>query len=233
MILWIILLLPTITIVLSKDDYRYFDFVRQWAPNVCYKSSHICKHLPSTISTWTIHGLWPTLDPTHYPSNCGTCHFSAAAIADIAPEMHDKWPTDYKGGDTKFWSHEYCKHGTCCTDVLTSERDYFGQALTLHGELELEEALSGAGIEASEDQSYTLEQLEDAIETKFGVQRAHYWCRFIKENRHGHAKQLMYQLSVCVDKSLQAINCPEQPKHSCVRDKPFYLLPFSVLNTTD
>ena len=214
----------------AKDTrYNYFDFVRQWTPNTCYKSTHECSHLmPEIKDTWTIHGLWPSLDAKHYPSNCAgsLCNFNSSEIADLAPEMHLEWPTDFPGGDTKFWLHEYCKHGTCCTDVLPTEHDFFSMALSLHKKLNIEDALSAAGITPQLDVTYTMKEMKQAMETSFGVTDVVYWCRFVKDGNS--SKQLLYQISICVSKEFDVINCPDDTR-SCVDEKPVYLLPFSIL----
>ena len=221
--------------LVSADDtsYNYFDFVRQWSPNYCYKSSRPCKALPAEINYWTIHGLWPSKDATQYPHDCAgsSCHFNTTTIPDLLDEMHLRWPTDYSGGDTKFWTHEYCKHGTCCTDILPDIHHYFSAALKLNRQLDVDRALQSAGILPSLDKPYTFEQLSSAMKDSFGVSQATYWCRYIKAS-NGESKQLVSQISVCITKdpnSLQPRDCPVAKGHSCDYNHPFYLLPFSVL----
>ena len=236
MFAWTTALLLVLTLALTestdpRDSYTFFELVRQWSPNMCYQASHACKHLPPTIDTWTIHGLWPTLNSTSYPSNCAgdQCHFDSNNIADLADELHVKWPSDYKGQDTKFWTHEFCKHGTCATDVLCTQHAYFAKALTLHNELDVEAALGAVGIIPDWNQTYSMNRLEDAIRKWFGVDEATYWCRFVRDN--GETKQLLYQVSLCLDKKFRVRNCPVMPRHSCDEEKEFYLLPFDVFNT--
>lgn len=229
----VVLLLSQPAALSAVNPYRYFDFVQQWTPNNCYKSSHVCKQFQKEIDFWTIHGLWPSEDASHYPADCAgsTCQFNSTQISDLLDDMHWKWPTDYKGGDTKFWYHEYCKHGTCCTDVLPQEHDYFNKALQLNREVDMQHSLTEAGITPSTDETYTFSQLDTALHNSFGVTQATYWCRFVKEE--GDLKrQLVFQISICIDKnpgSLKPMNCPVPAHPSCVREQPFYLLPFSVL----
>ena len=226
------LLLLAPSLISADNTYNYFDFVRQWSPNSCYKASHGCKQLPQQINFWTIHGLWPSRDASHYPADCAgsKCHLNTTAIPDLLDEMHLHWPTDYSGGDTKFWSHEYCKHGTCCTDVFPDVHHYFSAALTLNHHLDVDTALAKAGILPDLNKPYTFTQLDSAMKSSFGVDEATYWCRFVKED-DGSSRQLVFQISVCIAKdsaSLNTQNCPA-PGKSCVITKPFYLLPFSVL----
>ena len=231
---WNMLLLLTLVTAEAQPTYKYFNFVRQWSPNACYTSPHACKHFPTNINTWTIHGLWPSLNATHYPSDCDGefCNFNSTLIADLAPRLHDEWPSDYKGGDTKFWAHEYCKHGTCCTDLLSTERDFFEKVLCLHAKLDMGAALKRAHVVPDVNKPYGMDQLTDAIREGFNVERATLWCRFVKDGE-GETKQLLYQVSICIDKEFKPISCPEQARHSCDEAKAFYLLPFSVLSATE
>lgn len=221
------------SLVAADNTYNYFDFVRQWSPNSCYKSGHPCKTLPAEINYWTIHGLWPSKDASHYPADCAgsSCQLNTTAIADLLDEMHLKWPTDYSGGDTKFWTHEYCKHGTCCTDVLPGIHDYFSAALKLNRQLDVDMALQSAGILPSVDKPYTFDQLNSAMKESFGVDEATYWCRYVKAS-NGESQQLVFQISVCITKdpsSLKPRDCPVAAGNSCNMGQPFFLLPFSVL----
>ena len=213
----------------GSNDYKYFDFTRQWSPNSCYKSPHSCKELPASIDSWTIHGLWPSEDATHYPSDCAgsSCRLNSTEIDDLVDEMIQKWPTDYKGSNTKFWSHEYCKHGTCCEDVLPTEHDYFSHALALHDKLDMDAVLAAGGLVPSLTATYHLEQMDAALKAGFGVSRATYWCRFVKED--GTSKQLLFQVSVCIDKEMVPRDCPVTAHQSCDAKKPFYILPWDVL----
>ena len=236
--LFFILLLCSAVASTERDNtYNYFDFVRQWSPNSCYKASHQCKELPQKINYWTIHGLWPSKDAHHYPADCAgsSCHFNTSSIPDLLDEMHLRWPTDYTGGDTKFWGHEYCKHGTCCTDILPDIHHYFKAALQLNERLDVDAALARAGILPDLNKPYTFAQLDKAMTSSFGVDVATYWCRHVKDEQ-GSSMQLMFQISVCIDKdpaSLQPRDCPKSDRPLCNEDDPFYLLPFSVISTVE
>jgi len=207
-----------------SNAYKYFDFVRQWSPNGCYHAQHHCKQLDPEMNFWTIHGLWPSYNATSYPANCKECHFDSHAFDKVIDQMHKRWPTDYSGGDTKFWYHEYCKHGTCCQDVLSTELAYFSAALKLNQKLDMDRALKNAGITPSKTRSYTFSQVQMAMKAAFGVDDATYWCRFSDH------KQLLFQISICVDKNLRTMNCPKAAHLSCKSNQPIYFLPFSVLN---
>lgn len=213
----------------GDDQYIYFDFVRQWGPNCCYQSH--CREIPKEIRSWTIHGLWPSYNASSYPFDCEgkSCRFDESAVTDLLPQLDVEWPSDQKGGDVSFWTHEYCKHGTCCKDILPKEHDYFSHALALHHKLDIGAVLASANMTPDLHQSYSFEQLGAALAEGLGTKYATYWCRFVKES--GMSKQLITQISVCVDKELIVRNCPESRGHACHPEEPFYLLPWDILNS--
>ena len=75
--------------------------------------------------TFTIHGLWPQ---AYY---CSNTPFSESALNPIMNEMDEDWLScpEYGGNNTKFWSHEWEKHGTCSG---MGELSYFKQGLNLY-----------------------------------------------------------------------------------------------------
>ena len=225
-----VLLLSLVTLAHSRSsNYNYFDFVRQWSPGMCYKRGYNCKDFPDHIDGWTIHGLWPSEDAWNYPSDCASrCWLSTNTIRDLTNELHDEWPTAFGGGDTKFWAHEFCKHGTCCKDVYPSIRDYFSAGLSLHSALSLDDALAKANIHPSETKTFTFTQLDSALAAAFGDFRQSYWCRTIKEG--SKSKQLLYQVSTCLDKHEKVVDCPIGKSHYCDRSHPLYLLPWSLID---
>ena len=228
----VLLLSHTLASTNTTTTYDTFKLVRQWYPNSCYKASPPCISLPRVVKYWTIHGLWPSKRGSTDPAYCAgsSCHLNVSWLPDLVDMMHQRWPTYESGGDAQFWKHEYCKHGTCCTDVFPDVHHYFSAALTLNHHLDVDTALAKAGILPDLNKPYSFTQLDSAMKSSFGVDEATYWCRFVKED-DGSSRQLVFQISVCIAKdsaSLNTQNCPA-PGKSCVITKPFYLLPFSVL----
>ena len=82
-------------------------------------------------SYFTIHGLWPENYNATWPQYCSKQPFSAAAVVDLLPRLHHEWPSVF-GKGVKFWEHEWRRHGTCATDTLPTEHDFFGAVLELH-----------------------------------------------------------------------------------------------------
>ena len=222
----VLLLSHTLASTNTTTTYDTFKLVRQWYPNSCYKASPPCISLPRVVKYWTIHGLWPSKRGSTDPAYCAgsSCHLNVSWLPDLVDMMHQRWPTYESGGDAQFWKHEYCKHGTCCTDELPSPHDYFNTALSLNHRLNMDKLLRNAGIVPDSRKSYPFKQLDKAMEKK-----ATYWCRTVAEE-DGSSRQLVDQISLCMDKKRASlIDCPVQ-SIMCNTREPFYLLPFTKEN---
>ncbi|GKZ30218.1 ribonuclease T2-like [Aspergillus brasiliensis] len=132
--------------------------------------------------SWTIHGLWPDNCDGSYQEYCDdsreysniTSILEAQNRTELLSYMKEYWP-DYEGADEdeSFWEHEWNKHGTCIntiepscyTDYYAQEEvgDFFQQVVDLFKTLDSYSALSDAGITPSEDATYELSDIEDAL----------------------------------------------------------------------
>jgi len=76
---------------------------------------------------YTIHGLWPQWDGGQH---CNAEAFNANALLSIRNELDMFWPScpGYSWDNTRFWKHEWDKHGSCSDLRLL---DYFEHALVL------------------------------------------------------------------------------------------------------
>ncbi|GMG56383.1 unnamed protein product [Ambrosiozyma monospora] len=92
--------------------------------------------------------------------------------------MQEVWK-DYKGNDDDLWTHEFNKHGTCLSTIkeqcYTSDYtdhqnavDYFKKAVELYETLPTYQWLSDAGIVPSNSDTYTSQQIQDALSQNFG-----------------------------------------------------------------
>ena len=204
-----------------ENVYNYLDLVLQWGPGLCYQS-HCRDELPDT---WTLHGLWPSVNYTTWPQNCAeSCDLDLSVLPpDLVEKMRRQWPTVYKGRDEQFWEHEYCKHGTCCDDILPGPAPYFQEGIKLLNSVDTDDTLRAGQITPHSRKSYKFSALEAVVRDRLGLNTVRYWCRE-KED-----KQILYQLGLCVSKSLTLTDCPSGDfKHSCDKEESFYLLPLSV-----
>lgn len=88
-----------------------------------------CEH----DNKWSIHGWWPEYSCHSYPSWCNSSRFSEfnlTKLEKIIPLMTKYWYScpEWSGtSNTRFWQHEWEKHGTCINDITMF--DYFYETL--------------------------------------------------------------------------------------------------------
>ena len=79
---------------------------------------------------YNIHGLWPQIDSTHYPSNCAQLDYSRPT-SNLLLNMTLYWNSCYDNDE--FWKHEWEKHGSCFyLQTGMNEIQYFNIALQLY-----------------------------------------------------------------------------------------------------
>ncbi|TID14304.1 ribonuclease M [Venturia nashicola] len=136
--------------------------------------------------SWTIHGLWPDHCDGTYDSTCDskrqytniTQILQGFGDTSTLSYMQTYWK-DYSGDDESFWEHEWGKHGTCISTLATScytnyqatqeVVDFFDKTVSLFKSLPSYEWLSDAGIVPSTTATYTLSQIQSALQGQFGV----------------------------------------------------------------
>lgn len=214
--------------VRTDTSYKYLDLVFEWAPGSCYNFTYCNKEIPNT---WTIHGLWPSVNYTQYPVNCaGTCAPDIEGLpGDLVTKMEKKWPNFYQDhdheGNEKLWKHEWCKHGTCCSDLLSSPLNYFNKALSLYDTISLDTTLKSAGITPNLTTSYTFSALNSTLTSALGVSTFRYWCKQVAK------QQVLYRVGLCVGRSTEFNwqDCPGGEFHEkCDQERQFYLIPMSA-----
>lgn len=122
-----------------------------------------------------IHGLWPTYNNHSFPGNCnrnsgfdgskvvlnlldlqfsnipivfGNCiNVFIKQISDLRERMEVNWPSLNcpSSNSSKFWKHEWVKHGTCSESVL-DQHAYFEATLNIkEHSIDLLQILQSAG----------------------------------------------------------------------------------------
>ncbi|CZR60563.1 related to Ribonuclease Trv [Phialocephala subalpina] len=143
---------------------------------------------PATGPTdsWTIHGLWPNNCDGTYSESCDksraytdiTTLLQNAGQTDTLSYMQTYWLSDDES-DEKFWEHEWGTHGTCIstldpscyTDYTTGAEavDFFVKVVSLFQGLPTYTWLANAGITPSDSQTYSLSDMQSALESAFGA----------------------------------------------------------------
>jgi ribonuclease T2 len=194
----------------SRDDsWDYLVYAQQWPPSVCMDSNithqHRCKVFQN-VSTWTVHGVWPTRYGSRGPNFCNkTAKFNPSSLQSIEAQLMKFWPNLYTDEPLyQFWEHEWTKHGTCAMQLslMGDELKYFSTGLKLNHQLDLLTLLEKQGLPPKEATTYqyfeVLSRVEKAIGKKVKLQ-----CTLDKNV----SLQYLLQVEVCLNKQLQPIDC--------------------------
>ncbi|CAK8543042.1 unnamed protein product [Lathyrus sativus] len=155
---------------LSVAFYEYFLMVQQWSVTVCIDGG--CQKPTFVSNQFTIHGLWPTNVSKPYPEFCkgrppGSGKFSFPLISHLSAQLQTEWPDVVNKNNLKFWSGQWDKHGTCSLNKFTQD-DYFQQALTIKGMINLIDVLKKAGVVPHKTKDYKIDDIVTAIKAHNG-----------------------------------------------------------------
>ncbi|XP_008790973.2 extracellular ribonuclease LE-like [Phoenix dactylifera] len=206
------MVLLSLAIATTAEDFDFFYFVQQWPGSYCDTKKSCC--YPSTgkpAADFGIHGLWPNYNDGAYPSSCDPRNsFDSSKIKDLIGRMRADWPTLAcpSGDGSKFWAHEWEKHGTCSESIL-DQHSYFEAALNLKKQANLLQILQDAGI-VPDGGYYKLNNISKAIREAIGFTPG------IECNVDESGNRQLYQIYMCVDTSgTELIDCPVYPKSKC------------------
>ena len=89
--------------------------------------------IKESSTEYTIHGLWPQISTTKYPTYCHPVTFQIKSLEPILDKLEQYWYSRQRtlSLDEKFWKHEYEKHGSCVFTPMT-EFQYFQKTIDLY-----------------------------------------------------------------------------------------------------
>ncbi|XP_028800245.1 ribonuclease 3-like [Neltuma alba] len=200
-----LLILQHLSVLFVSQDFDFFYFVQQWPQAYCDTKRSCCYPKSGKLEAdFSIHGLWPNYNDGSWPSNCDPDSvFDKSQISDLISSMEKNWPalSCPSSNETRFWSHEWEKHGTFSESELDI-RDYFEKALELKQKVNLLKILKDAGIEP-DDGLYSMESIRGAIKEAIGFTPG------IECNKDSAHNSQLYQVYLCVDTSgSDFIKCP-------------------------
>ncbi|KAH7683990.1 Ribonuclease T2-like protein [Dioscorea alata] len=206
------IILPFFAVLSSAQDFDFFYFVLQWPGSYCDTKQSCCYPTSGKpAADFGIHGLWPNYNDGSYPSNCDPdSSYNTSEIRDLLDRMRTNWPTLAcpSSDGSKFWEHEWEKHGTCSESML-DQHSYFATALNLKNQVNILQSLKSAGIEP-DGGFYSLTSIKNAIREATGFTPG-IECN-VDESRNSQ----LYQVYLCVDTSgSQLIECPVYPRGKC------------------
>jgi ribonuclease T2 len=183
----------------ADNSWDFLLYVSRWSGSAAYG-----QYLPYNVSSFTLHGIWPTRNDGSWPSYCTDAKFDPTAIRSLIPTLSAIWYDYDRAPHYSFWTHEWSKHGTCAlTDqTIGSQYGYFASAITMHKTAAIRSALSQAGIVPSDSQTYKQSDVEAAIKSALGVTPI-LQCQDVRD-----LGKALFRVQVCFDKSLNLQECP-------------------------
>lgn len=235
-----------------KSHSHHWDhlvFTQLWPATSCKAAGHHKCVIPKDVTTWTVHGMWPSLGDTRGPNYCNdSWHFEEAQIMDLEREMNVSWPNLFSDSPlTSLWKHEWTKHGTCAASLpsLRGEHNYFGKTLDIRAKYPIGEILSKSAIYAREEpEGYSLSDITAALRGQmqgkvvsihcFDASSASSSASVAESNAvplypSSNSRQYLYQVEICLDKQLEPIDCPDTG--SCHDNRPIYYPPIRQPST--
>ncbi|CAM0906892.1 unnamed protein product [Alopecurus aequalis] len=231
-VLSVLLLLSLAAVSSAEDQFDFFYLVQQWPGSFCDTKNGCC--FPDTgkpATEFGIHGMWPNYAKCKtgrralggalemfdrgkkkcWPEFCNNGEpLEIAEITDLLKGLGVNWPTlaCKSGKSFEFWSYEWKKHGTCSG---LGQHGYFSAALGFKTQHNLTDILAGAGIVPSDNASYFLSSIRDAIKEGTGF-HANLEC-----NRRVAGETQLFQVYQCVDRAgKKLIDCPLQMQGNCL-----------------
>nr|UTK45931.1 ribonuclease Oy-like protein [Crepidula fornicata] len=181
---------------------------QSWPPAVCIFVENEDKKcdIPSNITSWIIHGLWPTLTGTEGPNYCNNSwKFDINEVKTLRPKLDWNWPASSKGETVNdFWAHEWDKHGTCAAELpaLNTEMAYFNTTLGLHFHYNISKILMESGIIPIDDRAYKAEDILDVLKKNLGFYPS---ISCVKDKNT--EKYYLEQVEICLTKTFQLTDC--------------------------
>eukprot|EP01089_Gocevia_fonbrunei_P011939 TRINITY_DN2678_c0_g1_i2.p1 TRINITY_DN2678_c0_g1~~TRINITY_DN2678_c0_g1_i2.p1 ORF type:complete len:236 (-),score=32.50 TRINITY_DN2678_c0_g1_i2:86-793(-) len=183
----------------GNNSWDYLLYTTRW-PYVPSNGDPV----PSNVTTFSLHGMWPNRNDTSYPSYCTNEAFDLNKIASLIPTLVEIWyDFEHPNDPSEFWSHEWDKHGTCATSdsLMSTQYDFFNAAIKLqHSVFPIEKALANAGITPSTT-PVSLSSFQQAITKGIGA------LPLMTCHVDSYNNVYVERIQFCVSKSLQLFTC--------------------------
>ncbi|GEQ67420.1 hypothetical protein JCM33374_g1085 [Metschnikowia sp. JCM 33374] len=158
--------------------------------------------------SFTLHGLWPDNCDGSYEQFCdGKLNIQRGDIERIVvdefkdPELLSKIKTSWKnfnGDDESLWVHEFNKHATCIKTIRPqcygsefkkdqNVYDFLSIAVKLYEKYPTFKFLAENGIVPSLTETYTFDQISDALSSNFNGHKVFFKC-----NRYQALQEVWY-----------------------------------------
>lgn len=200
-----------------------YQFSVRWPAADCATNSTACDIQLASKYTWFIARFVPLTPNRSCKTYCSDRPFNESEVASLKPDLTKSWPNTAKfetEANKSIWAYEWQKYGTC-TDL--GQFNYFARALSLYSCHTFSQWLSDAGIFPSNFNSYTTQQVKEALASRLWPKTSFtlhcVWYRGL---------QFLSEISLCVaEDGRQLTECPEKKVVSdTCRDEFFYAATF-------
>lgn len=174
-----------ISVVTKKNRLDYYVLALSWSPEYCkmHKQQGMqCKKQPQQAYRFVLHGLWPSIDKT-----CTQERLSDAVINSTLPFIPSK----------RLIEHEWEKHGRCSG---YNPKQFFDLSIQAYEKIKIPSYFNDVNTS-------TIKKVGD-IKELILQKNPNLKCDSI---RVVNVNKEFSELRVCLDKSLQSINCPFPP----------------------
>ncbi|KAJ7943470.1 Ribonuclease [Quillaja saponaria] len=212
-----LLTLQCLVILCVSQSFDFFYFVQQWPGSICDTKRSCCyPKAGKPAANFSIHGLWPNYNNRSWPSFCNReSLFDHSKLSDLS-RMQTTWPSLIcpSGNNSKFWKHEWDKHGTCSEFVL-DQHQYFEETLNIKDRVDLLQILQNEGIQP-DGRNYSIGSIEEALRRGIG------FAPGIKCNKDASGNGQLHEIYLCVEKTgSKLIECPVLPRRNCAQHVEF------------
>lgn len=202
------------------NDLVKFDYVifRQIWPNCMFPNHHSCG-ISKNVSTWVVHGMWPSIYGEIGPLYCQKIPFDFSTLKWQLPRLLEFWPNLYTDTpEPSFWEHEWTKHGVCAVQQLPgieNESDYFKTSMDKRDLIDFGKVLAAKNIVPDDEKEYSLKEIHTALIDEFKTEPG------IVCDKHKHEKvQYLSQMQVCLTKQFGFEDCRPTSEPECDPDVP-------------
>jgi ribonuclease T2 len=190
----------------GNNNFDYLILREIWPASSCmFPGANTCQ-VSQNVSTWVVHGLWPSIKSEIGPQFCNkTMPFNFNLVKPILDRLLRFWPNLYTNTPlASFWQHEWEKHGTCALGLpqIKSEFDYFNTTLGLRDHYDFGPMLAGANVVPDDTIMYDLDKIESAITKTLGI-RPLLTCYVEKDAD----VQYFSQMQICISKQFELVDC--------------------------
>lgn len=214
----------------THSTQDYFTLAMQWPHGFCEDGKHQCT-VPKNVPGWTLHGLWPSSRNGRGAEYCDL-KFDYDKVKHLEEDLFKYWPnllTTNSMDYTRFWKHEYEKHGSCASSYegLQTMEQYFSTSIQLLHLINPAKILLDAGI-VPRSEAYSAQDIYKAISNNYGGRDVCMKCnRGVLSELQVCLKEIQYLRKGVIENAV-VMNCPKCSRHHACAGKVYYRPPSTL-----